>query len=228
VWLAENGYRVVSLDEAVAYMRGEASLEEPSVALTFDGAFPSSVTTVLPILARHGYTATFFVPVANVGGLRSFAGVDYECMGWDDVNRLAAEGMTVGALGMTGPKFDKLEPERAQTEIEESKPRLEEALGRPADYFAAPEGLPNRRERAWLERAGWRACFTQCPTFRRSSLWHIGRIQIDDDDPNIFAFKCSQTYLFFKDKRIWRVIRKCKLDRVAHRISEAVQARRGT
>ncbi|MDA2916098.1 polysaccharide deacetylase family protein [Nitrospinae bacterium AH_259_B05_G02_I21] len=225
-WLAENNYRVVSLDEAVAYMRGETSLEEPCVALTFDGAFPSAVTTVLPVLARHGYPAAFFVPVSCVGGMGRLDGKDYPCMKWDDVKHLAAEGMTVGAWGLTGPKFKGLEPERARREIEEAKSRLEEALGQPVAYFAVTEGVPNRQEKAWLGRAEWQACFTQCPTYCRSSLWNIGRIQIDDDDPNIFAFKCSQTYLFFKDKQLWRVIRKCKLDRIAHRVSKAVEARR--
>ncbi|MCK4468360.1 MAG: hypothetical protein KAU60_08415, partial [Desulfobacterales bacterium] len=60
------------------------------------------------------------------------------------------------------------------------------------------------------------------PTNQRPSLSGIGRIQIDDDDHNIFLTKISKIYLFFKDKRVWKYIRKYDVDKLAHRISEAL------
>lgn len=50
----------------------------------------------------------------------------------------------------------------------------------------------------------------------------IGRIQVDDDDHNIFLTKISKTYLFFKDKPSWKYIRKHGVDKLAHRISETL------
>jgi len=48
------------------------------------------------------------------------------------------------------------------------------------------------------------------------------KIQIDDDDHNILLTKISKAYLFFKDKRSWKYIRKYKVDNLAHRISETL------
>jgi len=79
----------------------------------------------------------------------------------------------------------------------------------------------------FLQAQGFSAVFTQCPTNRRASVDGIGRIQVDDDDPNIFLTKISKTYLFFKDKRSWKYIRKYRIDKVVHRISETLNRVRG-
>jgi hypothetical protein len=55
----------------------------------------------------------------------------------------------------------------------------------------------------------------------------VGRIQVDDSDFNIFLTKVSTTYLFFKDKKSWKYIRKFKLDRVGHWVSETYDQLRG-
>jgi hypothetical protein len=39
--------------------------------------------------------------------------------------------------------------------------------------------------------------------------------------------KISRTYLFFKDKRSWKYIRRYGFDRAAHRISETMDRLRG-
>jgi hypothetical protein len=51
-------------------------------------------------------------------------------------------------------------------------------------------------------------------------VYAVGRVQVDDDDFNIFLTKVSRTYLFFKDKKSWRYIREYRLDRLAHKLSE--------
>ena len=82
------------------------------------------------------------------------------------------------------------------------------------------EGVPKRPLWKFIQKQGFEAVFTQCPTRCGVSNQGIGRIQIDDDDHNIFLTKISTTYLFFKDKTIWKYLRKYKLDRVAHFISD--------
>jgi len=89
-------------------------------------------------------------------------------------------------------------------------------------YCAFKEGVPSKTLWKFIQNQGFDAVFTQCPTNRRASYRAIGRIQIDDDDHNIFLTKISKTYLFFKDKRVWKYLRKYKVDRVAHWISDGV------
>ncbi len=54
-------YRVVSLDDMVAAFSGGPPLPPRAVALTFDDGYLDNHSHALPILARHGLTATFYV-----------------------------------------------------------------------------------------------------------------------------------------------------------------------
>jgi hypothetical protein len=88
-------------------------------------------------------------------------------------------------------------------------------------YCAFNEGAPEKPLWNFLRTQGFQEIFTQTPTYRRPTLSGIGRIQIDDDG-NIFITKISKIYLFFKDKRSWKYIRKYTIDKLAHRISKTL------
>jgi len=111
--------------------------------------------------------------------------------------------------------------------IVDYKKTLEDKLGIEINYFGMKEGVPNHDIRNLLISEGFRAFLTECPTNRKPDLYSIGRIQVDDNDFNIFLTKISKTYLFFKDRRSWKYIRKYKLDRVAHHVSETYDRIRG-
>jgi peptidoglycan/xylan/chitin deacetylase (PgdA/CDA1 family) len=66
----------------------------------------------------------------------------------DQVRSLAATGMEVGAHTVTHPILARLEPDRAGSEIRESKQRLEEMTRNPVRLFAYPNGRPGRDYRA--------------------------------------------------------------------------------
>jgi len=114
-----------------------------------------------------------------------------------------------------------------QRHIIDYKKELEDRLGTEVRYFGIKEGIPNDRIRDLLISEGYRAFLTQCPTNRKPDFYSIGRIQVDDDDFNIFLTKISKTYLFFKDRKSWKYIREYGLDKIAHRISEAYDRMRG-
>ncbi len=52
---------VVSLDQCVDRLRSGSQTTGGFVAITFDDGYKSCLDTVAPILARHGFAATFFV-----------------------------------------------------------------------------------------------------------------------------------------------------------------------
>jgi hypothetical protein len=94
-------------------------------------------------------------------------------------------------------------------------------------YFGIKEGVPNNKIRDLLLSEGYRAFLTECPTNQKPDLYSIGRIQVDDDDFNIFLTKISRTYLFFEDRKSWKYIREYKLDKLAHKASESWDKIRG-
>lgn len=60
-WLRDNDYRVVSMAQVIAARSGGAPLPPRAVALTFDDAYKSFHTHVLPLLELFDYSATLAV-----------------------------------------------------------------------------------------------------------------------------------------------------------------------
>lgn len=58
--IKDNGYNVATMDEVVAYVRGEILLPDKSLALCFDDGYRSNTYYAAPILREFGYKATVF------------------------------------------------------------------------------------------------------------------------------------------------------------------------
>ena len=65
-------YRFVSLDEAVAMLRGEIPVRPYSLALTFDDGYRNQLTQALPALRRWKAPATFFITTGHVEDRRPY------------------------------------------------------------------------------------------------------------------------------------------------------------
>lgn len=65
--LAEEGFRVIPLDELVARVRDGLDPREKVAAITFDDGYRSVYRTALPMLEKRGWTAAVFV---TTGGVR--------------------------------------------------------------------------------------------------------------------------------------------------------------
>jgi peptidoglycan/xylan/chitin deacetylase (PgdA/CDA1 family) len=62
----------------------------------------------------------------------------------EQVRHLRTSGMEIGAHTVTHPILAQLNPERAKSEIRDSKHRLEAVTGSPVTLFAYPNGKPGR------------------------------------------------------------------------------------
>ncbi len=69
-WM-KDWFRMLPLDEAVRRLRS-GSLPSRAAALTFDDGYADNHDVAMPILRRHGLTATFFVTTGYLGGGRMF------------------------------------------------------------------------------------------------------------------------------------------------------------
>ncbi|MDQ7010623.1 MAG: polysaccharide deacetylase family protein [Mariprofundaceae bacterium] len=228
-FLATHGYQVVSLDEAMQRAMERRRLPDRLVALTFDGGYRDLLETVVPALDKHHFPATFFISPHHIGGSLTVGGVDIPCMNQDEISRLTEAGHEIGAYALSGriyqPQNSTMEKQLIE-DIRLAAHTFPSLLARPLRFVSVREGIPGSRVIEALKDAGVEGFFTKCPTKRRPNRYCMGRIQIDDDDPNIFLIKISRNYLRFKDSRSWRYLRKYKVDRLAHMISDHVNARR--
>ena len=217
----ENSYRIVTLRQALDHMNKQVKLSDKSLAITIDGGYQDAFTNALPILKRHNFQATFFIPPESIGRERIINGSSIKCMTWDDVREIIQSGMEIGLLAYGGRGIKRKYDEGAiKEDVERNMEVMDKQIGPRIRYCAFKEGVIGESLWRFLKNQGFHGVFTQCPTYRAVGNDCVGRIQIDDDDHNIFLTKISMTYLFFKDKRSWKYIRKYKVDKLGHKISE--------
>lgn len=119
---------------------------------------------------------------------------------WDQVRRLAANGVAVGSHTMSHPILTRVPLDRARNEIIGSKRRIEEEIGRSIEGLAYPNGSAADFNPAIVNlarEAGYAAAFTLMPgvngyrALQRSPL-EIRRIYVGREDAEArFAAKVS-------------------------------------
>lgn len=131
-YLADHGFRVISLRQAVLAIRTHSPLPTRPVVLTFDDGYADFFTAAIPELLSHGFTATDFV-ISGRMGMRSY-------MTRDQVVAAAVMGFNIGAHTVGHRALAALAPARAIWEMRTSKQTLEALLGQPVLDFAYPYG----------------------------------------------------------------------------------------
>jgi peptidoglycan/xylan/chitin deacetylase (PgdA/CDA1 family) len=79
---------------------------------------------------------------------------------WEQLRELAASGLEIGSHTVTHPILTRVPADRLRRELEQSRGRLEDMLGRPVTSFCYPNGAYNRIVRDAVERAGYRLAVT--------------------------------------------------------------------
>lgn len=219
-YLHDNNFNVVALDQALEHLNKKIKLSPDSIAITIDGGYQDAKNTV-PILKSYDFHATYFLVPEFIGKSSTIKGEQIACLTWDETAEIQNQGMGVGFFAYGGRSIRRgYDDAIVKNSIAEALKILRSEMNSKLKYCAFKEGVPKGPLWNFIQEQGFEAVFTQCPTRCGVSNQGIGRIQIDDDDHNIFLTKISTTYLFFKDKTIWKYLRKYKLDRVAHWISD--------
>ncbi|HET9846935.1 MAG TPA: polysaccharide deacetylase family protein [Candidatus Dormibacteraeota bacterium] len=158
-YLANHGFHVISLHQAVVAIKNHSGLPSRPVVLTFDDGYADFFTAAIPVLRSHGFTATNFV----ISGHMGYGGY------MTPSQVVAADGMgfTIGAHTVDHVALAAQSPARAAWEIKQSKLTLEGLLGHPVLDFAYPYGSYNAYDEAQAKSDGFE---TAASTFYGS--WH--------------------------------------------------------
>jgi peptidoglycan/xylan/chitin deacetylase (PgdA/CDA1 family) len=81
-------------------------------------------------------------------------------LGWDDLRRLAREGLAIGAHSRTHPILTRIPPAALPGEVEGARADLRRELGTDLPIYCYPNGRHNPAVRAALRAAGIAAAFT--------------------------------------------------------------------
>ncbi|MFD8520667.1 polysaccharide deacetylase family protein [Streptomyces capillispiralis] len=154
-WLRRRGLRGVSVAELLAARaRGEG---RGLVGLTFDDGYTDFLTGALPVLRRFGCGATLFVLPGRLGGDNAWdpLGPRKPLLTAEGIRRAAAEGVEIGSHGLTHVDLTRADDATLTAEVAESRARLAELTGVPADGFCYPYGTVDARAVEAVRKAGY-------------------------------------------------------------------------
>jgi peptidoglycan/xylan/chitin deacetylase (PgdA/CDA1 family) len=184
---------VIPLDSLV---RGEIPPGRPAVAITFDDAFRSVLTTAAPILRRHGFPATVFVPTGWLGRRGRWydaPGCEVEVMDEAELREAEQAGIELASHGHDHLDLEQATAAEAEADIAASVEALTALAGRPPRYLAYPWGRSSEPARQAAAAAGFAAAFSIDRP--HAGLYSFARVGITRlDGPIAFALKTSGRY----------------------------------
>jgi peptidoglycan/xylan/chitin deacetylase (PgdA/CDA1 family) len=152
-WLGSGAVDVVPL---ARLLEGR---DQNAIAITFDDGFANFATAAWPALRDHGLPATLYVVSDHAGGTNAWGGRDapgiptLPLLGWQELGRLAEEGVELGAHTRRHPDLRLLSDSELADEMDGCSERIRRETGRRPSSFAYPYGaVDGRVDRAAAER----------------------------------------------------------------------------
>src|SRR5438132_9693098 len=204
--LKDAGITVISMQDLLAWKRGEKNIPPRSAVISFDDGWKSQYEVGWPIMKKYGYPFTLFIYTEGVRGGTLGGG---EAITWEQLGDLRDNGVDIQAHTAThqdlreGHNVTVIEPggkrsrkkltgadyeKWVQNEVVGCKELLEQRLGSKVHCFAVPFGNYNDHVKELARTAGYEAMITvygQPITFT-SPMDAIGRYAIEANKPKVF------------------------------------------
>jgi peptidoglycan/xylan/chitin deacetylase (PgdA/CDA1 family) len=171
--IRQLGITVISLNDFIAWKKGEKKIPEKSLLLTFDDGWKSVYTDALPILREFGYPFTIYLYKNYVNG-------GAKALTTPMIQEIVAAGNTLGSHSVSHPypssikKYQKKGPDAfdafLRKEMGESKRFLESTFGVKVTTYAYPGGYHTEEMVPLGKEFGYTHGFTVVPgKVKRSS-----------------------------------------------------------
>ncbi|MFP5354261.1 MAG: polysaccharide deacetylase family protein [Gemmatimonadota bacterium] len=177
-YLKDNKIPVVSFVALVDALEGKVTLPPRAVVITFDDGRVNQLHNAVPLLKKHGFTATFF-PFTHAMNRnpRYFT--------WAQFQELQQAGMTIGSHTSLHMRVDKMkDAQQMHEEVAGSRERLLSNLGAPATaYFSYPFGALATAGDSAVRAAGYRAAraYTGGPWNSINDRWRLKAIPMTEN-----------------------------------------------
>jgi peptidoglycan/xylan/chitin deacetylase (PgdA/CDA1 family) len=191
--IRQLGITVISLDDFMAWKRGEREIPEKSILITLDDGWKSVYTDAFPILKEFGYPFTLYLYKNYVdGGGRALTS--------EMIQEMMAAGATIGSHSVSHPLPSAVKSQLAKgpeaydaflrRELGESKRFLEEKFKVPVTTYAYPGGFFTEEMLTLGEELGYSHLFTVQPGKVKRSMPDnaLPRYMILGNHDQIFEF----------------------------------------
>lgn len=153
-YLKEHDFHPISTNELYRALTEGIELPKNPILITFDDGYIDNYTHAYPILKKYGFKAAFFI----VTGFLDDNNPRY--MSWENLKEMAKDGMDFESHTVSHKSLTDVAEDEARYEIEKSKARLEEELGKKVLFLAYPTGTYNLHIAQMLKDAGYKGAFT--------------------------------------------------------------------
>lgn len=151
------GYRGLSITGLMPYLAGEKTGKV--VGITFDDGYLNNLTHALPVLVRHGFSATCYAVSQRLGQTnvwdRGLGVAQTPLMNAVQLRQWVAGGQEVGAHTRHHADLTHSDEENCCQEIVLGKSELEEVTGVPVTQFCYPYGRYVAKHCSMVQNAGF-------------------------------------------------------------------------
>jgi peptidoglycan/xylan/chitin deacetylase (PgdA/CDA1 family) len=163
-WLKSHA-QVMPLSALVETLSKRRAFPDCTVVLTFDDGFQDFAEQAAPMLLRHGFPATVFLPTGWCGRTNAWPGQPawvepQPLMDWKTIAELTGKGFDFGGHSVSHPSLTDIPSQQVEQELAECKRTIEAHTGVAPRHFCYPYGKWNDsvRRAVKLHYAG--ACST--------------------------------------------------------------------
>lgn len=180
-FLATEGYQALSVNELMEFIAGNKSFGQKAVAITFDDGWLDNFVYAVPVLETHNFKATFFIISSRADAALTNDVLDSAvfplhedakwmlatplagrvAMGWNLIRALEKTALfRFYSHTVTHRSCADLSADELQTELSQSKERIEAELGRSCDYLCWPYGSFRQEQLQTAAGTGYKGLFT--------------------------------------------------------------------
>jgi len=192
-WLKTHQYQVLSLSDAIDYMKSNSTVRRTAV-ITIDDGYKSFYQNGLPLLIKYNLPATLFINTETVGG------GDY--MNWKELKEASEKNIEIGNHTHSHAYFLS-QPATARytnfvNELEGSQKQIEESMQIKPRVFAYPYGEFDEEMKMIVKAVG----------FKGAAAQNSGVINTNTDLFQLPRFPMSESYAkMFEEKALTRSLK---------------------
>jgi peptidoglycan/xylan/chitin deacetylase (PgdA/CDA1 family) len=142
--MKDLGYRTVTMREVAESWTTGRTLPPQAVVITFDDAYDCVINTALPMMARHGFTATVYAISGFLGKPNSYdaqyGATPRRICSAGQLVELHSCGIEIGSHTVSHRPLPSIAPQEIETEFTDSRKHLEDVLSTPVRSLAYPYG----------------------------------------------------------------------------------------